>query len=93
MCPFSWLFGRWIALRKVRLPTHGGIWPLRFAESKSSMVTRDVCLFPQVTPGQLQYCTDESLPHEAMAPAVSELERWSLRQSRAWRSVSSDVVL
>jgi hypothetical protein len=86
MWPFSWLFGRWIALRKVRLPTH---WRYLagegLAKSESRMVTRDVCLLPQVTPGQLQYCTDELFFHEAMAPAV--LERWSLRQSRAWRSV------
>jgi hypothetical protein len=26
-----------------------------------------------------------------MAPAVSEPERWSLRQSRAWRSVSDGL--
>ena len=44
-----------------------------------------MCLLLQVTPGQLQYCA-ESFLHEAMAPVVPE--RWSFRQSSAWRSVS-----
>lgn len=74
----------WILLRKVRLPTQGGICPLRSSDSRSSATTRDACLLLQVTPNQPQNCS-ESFFQEARSPA--ELVRWSLRQWRAWRSV------
>uniref|UniRef100_A0A8R7R1S6 Uncharacterized protein n=1 Tax=Triticum urartu TaxID=4572 RepID=A0A8R7R1S6_TRIUA len=74
----------WIFVRKVRLPIHGGICPSRSSDSRSSAVTRDACLLLQVTPDQLQNCS-ESFFHEARS--LAEVVRWSLRQRRAWRSV------
>lgn len=77
-------------MRKVRFAMQGGIWPLRWSDSRSSATTRDVCLLLQVTPDQVQNCWSESSTfHEAGSPA--EVLRWILRQQRVWKSVLASL--
>lgn len=77
--PESWLLGKWILTREVRLEMQGGISPARPSASISKATTRDRRLV-HVTPCQVQKSW-EVLFH--VARAWVGLWRRDLRQSRA----------